>query len=99
MLFFPFQISQRKMHSQKSFLRFFYDASVPIPNGHTIAELHSLPYELRINRTPLNQSVFSNFTWYIIRLQIQRSRDRSQSWLCDMCNFRMLIFHFLALHR
>ena len=33
---FSFQINSAKMHSMKSFSRFFCDASVPIPNGHSI---------------------------------------------------------------
>ena len=31
-----------------------------------LAELQILRYELQINRTPLNQSAFSDFAWYMI---------------------------------
>ena len=34
---FPLQFSNAKMHSQKSLSCFIYDASVPIPNEHTIS--------------------------------------------------------------
>ena len=36
---FLFKFISAKTHSQKSFSRFFCDASVPIPNGHTIYEI------------------------------------------------------------
>ena len=36
MLIFLFKFNSIKMRSQKSSLRFFCDASVPVPNGYSI---------------------------------------------------------------
>ena len=45
-IFFKFNIA--KMHSQKNLSHFFCDASVPVPNGHTIIRQKNMEYSVKM---------------------------------------------------